>query len=298
MGEMTIQEWKKCLLNIKNFVGEYFINFSGGEPLIKSGIIELMMWCHKNKILFGVTTNGSTLTPPITKRLVMAHPFSINISVDGPNSTIHDQLRGHPGLFEKICTGIGHIREYQKQTKIRFPIIIKSTINSTNFRVLPDMVNWAVDVGATCLHFQPVDQSNAECKDELWIKKSDHDTLQEIIEQLVKLKKRGLPILNSRKNLELITPYFIGKSNKLISNGSSVGLQNFSIRPNGDVELGFKTPSIGNLLQQTAQEIWYSEKAEKAHSMLAADRSIDLHTHLTRKTILDKISMGLLLLNR
>jgi MoaA/NifB/PqqE/SkfB family radical SAM enzyme len=33
--EMSIAEWQEALINIKNFVGSYSINFSGGEPFIK-----------------------------------------------------------------------------------------------------------------------------------------------------------------------------------------------------------------------------------------------------------------------
>ena len=44
--EMTIEEWQKALLSIKDFVGTFSISFSGGEPFIKPGFLDLMTFCH------------------------------------------------------------------------------------------------------------------------------------------------------------------------------------------------------------------------------------------------------------
>src|SRR5581483_2168090 len=61
--EMTDGEWQQALLSVKDFVGKFSISFSGGEPLMRRGFIDLMAWCHANGILAGVTTNGSALSP-------------------------------------------------------------------------------------------------------------------------------------------------------------------------------------------------------------------------------------------
>ena len=60
--EMTIEEWQNALLSIKEFVGEFSINFSGGEPYIKKGFLDLLTFANKNGIHAGVTTNGYCMT--------------------------------------------------------------------------------------------------------------------------------------------------------------------------------------------------------------------------------------------
>src|SRR5271154_309644 len=37
VDEMSIEEWQSALTSIKDFVGQFSINFSGGEPFIKPG---------------------------------------------------------------------------------------------------------------------------------------------------------------------------------------------------------------------------------------------------------------------
>ena len=42
-----------------------------------------------------------------------------------------------------------------------------------------------------------------------------------------------------------------------------VGMRDFFIRTNGDVEVCFFYPSIGNIKEQSAREIWYGPKAQE-----------------------------------
>src|SRR5262249_4846101 len=120
--EMSIEEWQKALTSIKNFVGTFSINFSGGEPFIKPGFIDLLTWCNRNGISAGVTTNGSALTPRNAAKVVAANPFNVNISVDAPNAEVHDYLRGYPGLFAKLSNGIRYLLFERKRQGKKFPI--------------------------------------------------------------------------------------------------------------------------------------------------------------------------------
>ena len=135
--EMTIEEWQTALLSVKDFVGNFFINFSGGEPFIKPGFIDLLAWCPKNGIKAGVTTNGSALTPRNAEKVVAAAPFNVNISVDAPNAEVHDYLRGYPGLFDRLSKGIEYLLAERERAGANFPVNVKPTVNSKNFRLLP-----------------------------------------------------------------------------------------------------------------------------------------------------------------
>ena len=76
---MTIQEWQSALLSVKDFVGEFSISSSGGEPFIKKGFSDLLLWCRAEGIEAGVTTNGSAFSPKIAAKTVAARPFNINV---------------------------------------------------------------------------------------------------------------------------------------------------------------------------------------------------------------------------
>jgi MoaA/NifB/PqqE/SkfB family radical SAM enzyme len=296
--EMSIDEWKKSLLSVKDFVGTYSISFSGGEPFIKLGFLDLMAFCHANGIHSGVTTNGSALNRKNAQKLVAARPFNLNVSVDAPDAGLHDYLRGWPGLFEKLSNGIKYVREERDKAGLDFPIIIKTTVNSKNFRFLPDMVGWVKQVGATTLNVQPVDRWTPETYDELWVEERDQDDLRKVVDAMLALKRRGEPIMNNELVIGLMPRHFRGESAPPEAMPCRVGMRDFFIRTNGDVEVCFFYPPIGNIKEQTAREIWYGPKAQEIRKQTVACERLCLYTCLSQKTLVDKVKMGLQLARR
>jgi MoaA/NifB/PqqE/SkfB family radical SAM enzyme len=296
--EMSIDEWKRSLLSVKDFVGTYSISFSGGEPFIKPGFLDLMAFCHANSIYSGVTTNGSALNRKNAQKLVAARPFNLNVSVDAPDAALHDYLRGWPGLFEKLSDGIRYVREERDKAGLDFPIIIKTTVNSKNFRILPDMVSWVKQVGATALNFQPVDRWTPETYDELWVEERDQDDLQKVVDAMLALKRRGEPIMNGELMIGLMPRHFRGESAPPEAMPCRVGMRDFFIRTDGNVEVCFFYPPIGNIKERSAREIWYGPKAQEIRKQTVACERLCLYTCLSQKTLVDKVKMGLQLARR
>ena len=297
--EMSIEEWQNALLSIKEFVGRYSINFSGGEPFIKPGFIGLLAWCHANGITAGVTTNGSALTRRNAAKVVAAQPFNVNISVDGPSAEIHDYLRGYPGLFAKLSAGIGHLLEERRHQNVMFPITIKPTVNSHNFRHLPALVEWAQAIGATSVSPQPMNRWTPETYDELWIEEAELPEFEAVIEQLIAMKRAGAAILTPEHVLGLMPDHFREKKAPEEVMPCRVGLRNYFIRTNGDVEMcGLGFPTIGNVKTQSAREIWYSADARTTRADTVACDKLCLITCLSQKTLGDKAKMGFELLRR
>lgn len=297
-NEMSIDDWQKALLSVKEFVGTYSINFSGGEPFIKPGFLDLMTFCHAHGIHSGVTTNGSALNRRNAQKLVAACPFNLNVSVDAPDAALHDYLRGWPGLFQKLSDGIKYVREERDKVGLDFPIIIKTTVNSKNFRLLPDMLGWVKQVGATALNFQPVDRWTPETYDELWVEEPDQDELQKVVDAMLALKRRGEPLLNTELVIRLLPKHFRGESAPQEAMPCRVGMRDFFIRTNGDVEVCFHYPAIGNIKGQSAREIWYGPKAQEIRKQTVACERMCLYTCLSQKTLVDKVKMGLQLATR
>jgi MoaA/NifB/PqqE/SkfB family radical SAM enzyme len=296
--EMTIEQWQAALLSIRDFVGSFSINFSGGEPFIKPGFIDLLDFCHREGILAGVTTNGSALTPRNVERVVAAEPFNVNISVDAPSAEVHDYLRGYPGLFDKLSDGIRLLNEEKARRGIKFPIIIKPTINSKNFRLLPDIVRWAEKVGATSVNLQPMDRWTPETYDELWIEEADQADLQLVVDELIRMSREGAPILTPTHVIALIPDHFREKKAPRDIMPCRVGLRDFFIRVDGNVETCIWYPPIGNIKEQTAKEIWYGPRAKEIRSETVGCEKLCLISCLSQKTMGSKVKMAVKLLRR
>jgi radical SAM protein with 4Fe4S-binding SPASM domain len=295
--ELPIDEWKSGLASLKDFLGSYHIEFSGGEPFIKKGFLDLLEWCHEQNITFGVTTNGSALKPKIITRFLETHPFNMNVSVDSNNPEIHDHMRGIPGSLKHLLSAIPQLREEQARLGINFPVIIKPTVCAPNFRQLPEMVEWATrDLGGTIINFQPVDRWTSETYDELWIEKKDHADLQAVVNELIQMKRDGLPIMNSELTMNLWVKHYLEEKAPESAMPCRVGLRNYFIRSNGDVEVCWYWPPIGNIKSQTAEEIWQSAEARKRREETTACDRLCLFSCLSANTLQDKVKIGMKLL--
>lgn len=298
--EIDIEQWKAALTSVKDFVGPFMINFSGGEPLIKRGVLDLFDWCGDNNIRWGVVTNGSRLTPDIVKRLVAARPFNVNISIDGL-APVHDELRGVQGLFTRCENGIRLLRDESQRAGTHFPIIIKPTVTAMNYADLPDLVAWVKDAGASAVNFQPLQRSTPETYGDLWIEESDLEPLRQVIERLVEMKNGGHPILNSDRVLRAFPDYFAGQ--KITSREKAKGLdrsvlQHFKIWVDGSVYLSDPSTSIGDLTEERARDVWNGKLArQRRHQLLHEGPGLrSLNARFSDKTLRDKMQVALKLL--
>ncbi len=291
--ELSIQEWQNGLLSIKNFVGSYSISFSGGEPLLKKGFTELLTWCHANKIQAGITTNGMLLAnEQMAKDIVRTKPFNISFSIDSNRSEIHDEIRGCKGGFAKAQQGLLNILKFKKKMGFQFPVIIKPTVTSKNFKYLPELVHWCKGIGVTAISMQPLFHWTEETYGELWIKEDGILAFKAIIQTLIEMKNTGLPIMNPTDNLELFIDNFQLKKAPQEVLPCRVGLRNFNIRTNGDVRMCADFPIIGNIKKQTAQEIWYNQLAQKERKKTVSCKKLCLMTCTSQKTLLDKFNIA------
>jgi MoaA/NifB/PqqE/SkfB family radical SAM enzyme len=296
VDEMTIDEWQKALTSIKEFVGRYSMNFSGGEPFLKTGFLDLMVWCHRNGISAGVTTSGVTLTRRNCEKLVSAEPFNVNISVDGPSAELHDYLRGVPGLFEKLSNGIRYLVDERERRGLKFPIIIKPTVNSRNFRQLPELVEWSRAIGATSVNLQPMHRNTQETFDELWIEQPDLPELEKVIVELISMKRSGAPILNPEMVLQLIPDHFREKKAPAETMPCRVGMRDFFVYTDGTVYMCDKYPAIGNIKSESVRDLWYGPRAKQIRHQTIVCDTLCLMTCVSQKTFTDKVKMGLQLL--
>jgi len=295
---MSIGEWQKTLLSIKEFVGRYSVNFSGGEPFIKKGFTDLLRFCRDNDILAGVTTNGALLNEKNVEALVSARPFNLNISLDSTDPAIHDYVRGMNGLFDRIVRGMTLLRREQEKQNISFPIIIKPTVMSLNFRQLPEIVRWATGIGATAVNFQPLGRWTPETWDELWIEEKDMAEFEPVIDRLIEMKRSGSPIMNSEEVLRLMPASFREEKASPEHLPCRIGLHEFYLRPDGEVKLCFHFPSIGKTTEQSARDIWTGAKAKKIREATIKCDKLCLLTCLSQKSLLNKASQALTILSR
>jgi len=79
--------------------------FTGGEPLLRNDIVDLIKASKNSGAEVDVVTNGLLLSEERIKDLLASGLTEMTISLDGPES-IHDLVRGRKGAFQKVTASM------------------------------------------------------------------------------------------------------------------------------------------------------------------------------------------------
>jgi radical SAM protein with 4Fe4S-binding SPASM domain len=91
-------------------LGRPVLVFSGGEPLMRRDIFELMAAARERGLPFALSTNGTLLTEEMADKVAAAKPHRVSISLDGPDAVTHDGFRQQKGAFDASIHGIRRLR--------------------------------------------------------------------------------------------------------------------------------------------------------------------------------------------
>ena len=115
---------------------------TGGEPLVRKDLFEILEHAVKLGFSWGMTSNGMLIDEEIVKKMEKTDMKTISISLDGPKE-IHESFRKVPGSFEKIIEGI---KLMQKCKSIQV-IQVTTVVNKKNIDYLDDIYKILKDIG-------------------------------------------------------------------------------------------------------------------------------------------------------
>ena len=102
--ELNTAEGKRLLEQIAR-AGFKIMIFSGGEPLMRPDIIELVEHARSLGLRPVFGTNGTLITPEMAERLKAAGTMGVGISLDSMDPDKHDRLRKYDGAWAEAVQG-------------------------------------------------------------------------------------------------------------------------------------------------------------------------------------------------
>jgi putative heme d1 biosynthesis radical SAM protein NirJ1 len=130
-GELSTQEAKIFIDDLGELKVPVLL-ISGGEPLVRKDIFDLIQYAKKNNIRSTVSTNGTLIDKEMALDLKKYGVSYVGISLDGIGSR-HDEFRGIKGSFDKAIAGIRNCLDIGQKVGLRF------TISSSNYDQLEDI---------------------------------------------------------------------------------------------------------------------------------------------------------------
>ncbi len=255
--ELSTVELKKIIKDSSG-LGVQTIVFSGGEPLIRQDIYDLIAFTKSNKMNACLTSNGSLINEAVALRLSEAGVNVVNISIEG-GKNIHDVLRGQ-GSYDLAANGLVNLRKYKIESTIA------ATVSKYNFESMSSVIGIAKEFGATTVRFQPFNDifiTNKSRGNDFFISNGNLEIAKQAVEEVIKLAKENRIATNPESYLRNMPLYLC--TGKVLFQGACNALSySCPVDSSGNVfPCWNKTGSkqcIGNLRKSNLSELWLSEK--------------------------------------
>ena len=119
--ELTGKEARAVLEDLAGF-GVPAVLFSGGEPLCRQDIFELLEYAGRLGLRTVLSTNGPLITADTAKRLKQCGIWYVGISLDGIEG-VNDKFRGQKGAFKRAVAGLGNCQDAGIKVGLRLTLM-------------------------------------------------------------------------------------------------------------------------------------------------------------------------------
>jgi len=137
-NELTTEEGFRLLEDLAQF-GCPVVLFSGGEPLVRPDIFDLIAYAVRLGLRAVLSTNGTLIDHDLAKELKKLGLSYVGISLDGIGE-VHDRFRGSKGCFEKVVQAIENCQREGLKVGLRF------TINKFNAEEIPKVFDFVEEM--------------------------------------------------------------------------------------------------------------------------------------------------------
>ena len=236
--------------------------FSGGEPLMRPDILDLVKHAADLKLIPVFGTNGTLITRDMAQRLKDAGAKGMGISLDSLDRRKHDEFRSFDGAWDGAVDGMKNCRE------AGLPFQIHTTVMDWNQRELEAITDFAVELGAKAHHlFFLVPTGRAASIEEEALRTREYE---EVLRRVM-IKQQSVPI----ELKPTCAPQFLRIAAELgiktrFRRGCLAGLSYCIISPRGKVQpCAYLNMELGDVRQTPFDQIW------KTNKVLARLRTLD-----------------------
>ena len=138
-SELGTEECFKVIDEIAAFAPECLTILTGGEPLLRRDILEIVRRAAERDLWVVVGTNGVRITENVARRLAEAGARGLSLSLDALDPDRHDRFRNVRGAWRNTVEGA----EILNRTGL--PFIVQTTAGSHNLAELDAIADFAHD---------------------------------------------------------------------------------------------------------------------------------------------------------
>lgn len=257
-SELGTEECFRVIDEIAAFAPECVTILTGGEPLLRRDILEIVRRASERGLWVVVGTNGVRITENVARHLADAGARGLSLSLDALDPGRHDGFRKVRGAWQNTVEGAAILN------RTGLPFIVQTTAGSHNLGELDAIADFAHDRLAAKvwnLYFLVPTGRGQFVSD---ITPAQYD---EVLASLYRIQKKydRRMLVNAK-----CAPHYIktllekGESGRTYSGGAGgcpAGTHYMGIRPNGDVTPCPYLPVFaGTLRSASLSDLWTSSE--------------------------------------
>lgn len=138
-SELGTEECFKVIDEIAAFAPECLTILTGGEPLLRRDILEIVRRAAERELWVVVGTNGVRITENVAQRLAEAGARGLSLSLDALDPDRHDRFRKVQGAWQNTVDGAAILN------RTGLPFIVQTTAGSHNRGELEAIADFAYE---------------------------------------------------------------------------------------------------------------------------------------------------------
>ena len=289
-GTLTTAEKVALVEELASWSSSATVVLTGGETMQKrEEFYSIAAACRQRGLRVAANTNATLVEEDDVDRLLDHGPHYLVVSLDSHVRDVHDYIRGVPGTFDRVVDVLKRLtaRKRARSVGSALPsgndvaICTNLIVCDLNIAALPAYVSFVRDLGVDGVMFQALGRTFllGTPADHFFERHfpRDVDGFDQIIEELIEMRRAGAPILTTETDLRWMklyarSPDFIGEQ----VCGSHE--RNMMVDMRGDVQLCFSMrgllggKALGNVRQSSLRALWEGEAASRARDVMSACR--------------------------
>lgn len=208
--ELSTADWKKIIDDIRKN-GFRNIHFTGGEPLLRDDLKDLISYSVARGFTVGMTTNGMLLDVGSLRGLIEAGLRSVALSIDALGEE-YEKIRGVSGSFTKLKAAAIAVAEAKKLRGI--DAYVNFTLMNNNIKLFRKVKEFSDTIGlpvAVCLLDKTSSIFNLkDNENRFWIESAEDSKRLALLLEYMKDEIARLPhsLILNYQGIEFIAAYF------------------------------------------------------------------------------------------
>ncbi len=257
-SELSTEDCLRVVDQIAAFAPECLLILTGGEPLLRRDILEIVRHAAGRGLWVVVGTNGVRITENLARRLQEEGARGLALSLDALDPARHDRFRRVRGAWQNTVDGARILRRQG------LPFLVQTTVGRHNVGELEAIARFACEelqAGVWNLYFLVPSGRGQFVSD---LTSQEYDAVLAVLYR-VQQRHAGRMLVNAKCAPHYVRELFARDPESPLlrtyaggAGGCPAGTHYMGIRPNGDVTPCPYLPQFaGNLRERSLAELWH-----------------------------------------